>query len=863
MKIDIPNDVLNRVLKPARYTGGEFNAIIKDHNDVNCKFALALPDVYEVGMSNLGLAILYNILNKREDTACERAYAPWTDMEAEMRQLNMPLFASESKVAIKDFDFLGFSLQYEMIFTNVLNMLDLAGITLKANERSEDEPFIVGGGPCVYNVEPMADFFDFFVIGEGEEVLNDVIDIFIDWKNAGKQGGRRGFLERLLSVDGIYVPSFYEPIYSTKNDFIGLKTLHKSAKPIIYKRVVKNMNDVPSVERPIVPYLDIVHNRIMLELFRGCSRGCRFCQAGICYRPARERTEENLRNMARNLVDATGYDEISLTSLSSADYSCLQHLVDDLMEEFHDEKVSLSLPSLRIDSFSIDLAHKVQQVRKSGLTFAPEAGTQRLRDVINKGVTEENLMTACAAAFEKGWKSVKLYFMMGLPTETDEDIIGIADLAKKVVDLYTHIKGKRGVTVTVSVSCFVPKPFTPFQWFAQIPIEEFERRQQLLKEHISDRAIKFNYHNAKLSILEGVIARGDRRIAEVIYTAWKNGAKFDGWSDLFKFDTWIEAFDICGIDPKYYNERTLDFYETLPWDHTSPGVRKNFLIDEWNKAMEGQLTQDCRRTHCTGCGICQNLGVRVIDYSTDSDYEISSKSNSESHIYNSEPTKYRAQIRKGKEIAVLSHLDYVDLYARALLRSKLPIAYSEGFNPHIKMSFATALAVGVTSDAEYMDFQLTQDLPEAEVFQRLNKQLPNGAEVVRLKKLKGKVAKLMAVADLSSYKITVPYDGQLKSAEAAIKSFNDTDLINYTRITPKKTRDIELKQYIVKPITVQLRDSTLILTIDIKITSTGSVKPSEVIHILHERFNLEINESLAKIHRTKLTSQGKSLLDND
>ena len=850
MKINIPDDVLQRVLKPARYIGGEFNAVIKNHSEVDCRFALALSDVYEVGMSNLGLAILYNILNKRDDTACERVYAPWTDMEAEMRKFDMPLFTLETKEAVKDFDFLGFSLPYEMIFTNVLNMLDLSGISIKASERSEDEPFVVGGGPCAYNVEPMADFFDFFVIGEGEEVLGEVIDTFVKWKNEGRIGGRQGFLERLLNIDGIYVPSFYQPIYSS-GDFVGLKILHKNAKPIIYKRVVKDMDRVPSIERPIVPYLDIVHNRIMLELFRGCSRGCRFCQAGICYRPARERSKENLCSMARNLVDATGYDEISLTSLSSADYSCLQHLVDDLMEEFKDEKVSFSLPSLRIDSFSIELAHKLQQIRKSGLTFAPEAGTQRLRDVINKGVTEENLLTACAAAFEKGWKAVKLYFMMGLPTETDEDIIGIAELAKKVVDLYTQVKGKRGVTVTVSVSCFVPKPFTPFQWFAQIPIEEFERRQQLLKSHIHDKAIKFNYHNAKLSILEGVIARGDRRMAEVIYTAWKNGAKFDGWSDLFKFDVWTAAFDTCEMDSSYYNERKRDFYEALPWEHTSPGVRKNFLIDEWNKALEGQLTQDCRRTHCTGCGICQNLHVNVIDYAGKEKQTI--KKNYISRTPNTALTKYRAQIRKGKEIAMLSHLDYVDLYARALLRSKLPIAYSEGFNPHIKMSFATALAVGVTSDAEYMDFQLTQDLPAAEVIRRLNEQLPKGAEVIRLKKLQGKVQALMALADMSNYEVRVPYDSQLSDAKNSINAFNG--------IIEEHEDTLLSGLSFINPLEVRLSNSVLTLKIDIKITPTGSIKPSEVIHLLREKFDLQINENQAQIHRTALTSKGKNLLD--
>ena len=860
MKVEIPNKILQHVLKPSRYTGGEWNAIIKDHEKVECKFALALPDIYEVGMSNLGLAILYNILNKRDDTAAERVYAPWTDMESEMRQLNIPLFTLESKVPIKEFDFVGFSLQYEMIFTNVLNMLDLANIPIESSKRNDDEPFIVGGGPCVYNVEPVADFFDFFIVGEGEEVLNDVVDEFIDWKHKNRPNGRRGFLERLLNIKGVYVPSFYDPIYM-QNDFIGLKKLHKNAPDIIYKRVVKDMNNVPSVENPIVPYLDIVHNRIMLELFRGCSRGCRFCQAGICYRPARERTSENLRKMARHLVDVTGYDEISLTSLSSADYSCLKYLIDELIDDFKNEKVSFSLPSLRIDSFSIELAHKLQQVRKSGLTFAPEAGTQRLRNVINKGVTEDNLLTACAAAFQKGWKAVKLYFMMGLPTETDEDIIGIADLAKKVVDLYTEIKGKRGVKVTISVSCFVPKPFTPFQWFAQIPIDEFERRQKLLKSYICDRSIVFNYHDAKLSILEGIIARGDRRISRVIYTAWKNGAKFDGWSDLFKFDTWIEAFKFCNVDSKYYNERERDFYEPLPWEHTSPGVRKNFLIDEWNKAMNEQLTEDCRRTHCVGCGICQNLDVNVIDYANVKEKKSSIQTVQKIFSNNNSNVKYRAQIRKGKEISMLSHLDYIDLYARALLRSKLPISYSEGFNPHIKMSFATALAVGVTSDSEYMDFELTQKLPVNEIFERLNRQLPKGAEIIKLKMLKGKVLKLMAAADLSSYEIQVPYNGQHEDVISSINKFNALSAINYMRITPKKTREIEIKQYISTPIEIKFEKSHLILNMDIKITPTGSIKPSEILHLLHDKFNLKINENAATIHRKNLTGNGKNLLE--
>lgn len=611
--VKLTPDLLGAVTKPARYTGNEWNVIRKDWRKVSCTVALSMPDVYEVGMSNLGLKILYEVLNRRDDTAAERVYAPWVDMEAAMRERQLPLFSLETFTEIRRFDFLGFSLQYEMIYTNVLNMLDLAGISLRAAERTEDMPFVVGGGPCVYNVEPIADFFDLFVIGEAEEALDELVTVFIRWKEEGRVEGRKGFLRRAAAIEGIYVPSFYSPRYAADGRYEGMTVLEPTARPIIYKRVVRDFDAVAAMEKPVVPYLDIVHNRIMLELFRGCTRGCRFCQAGIAYRPVRERSPERLRALARRLVDATGYDEMSLTSLSSADYSCLGDLVDELMADFSGEKVSFSLPSLRIDSFSIELAHKMQQVRKSGLTFAPEAGTQRMRDVINKGVTEENLLSAVGAAYRQGWKQVKLYFMMGLPTETDEDIIGIADLAKKVVDLYTEIKGRRGVKVTVSVSCFVPKAYTPFQWFGQETLAEFERKQWLLKDHIRDRSIHYNYHDARVSLLEGVLARGDRRLSAVIEEAWRRGAKFDGWSDQFREEAWREAFSVCGVDPAFYNGRTRDFSEALPWDHTSPGVSRAFLTAEWKKAMAAALTPDCRRGDCTGCGVCPRLGVHIVD----------------------------------------------------------------------------------------------------------------------------------------------------------------------------------------------------------------------------------------------------------
>ena len=866
--VQLDHRILQSVLKPARYTGGEWNSVRKDWASVQCKFALALPDVYEVGMSNLGLSILYEILNCRAEIAAERVYAPWVDMEEQMRAQGIPLFSLESRRPIADFDFLGFSLQYEMVYSNVLNMLDLAGIPLDAKARGADMPFVVGGGPCVYNVEPIAEFFDFFVIGEGEEVLLEICDAFLAWDSAGREGGRTGFLTRLLAIDGIYVPAFYEPVYDAAGNFRELHSLHREARPIIYKRVVHDMNEAMSVEHPIVPYMDIVHNRMMMELFRGCSRGCRFCQAGIAYRPARERTEERLRHMAHGLVESTGYDEMSLTSLSSADYSCLGRLVDDLLADYAEEKLSFSLPSLRIDSFSIDLAHRMQQVRKSGLTFAPEAGTQRLRDVINKGVTEENLLTACGAAFRHGWKQVKLYFMMGLPTEMDEDIIGIAQLAKKVVDLYTQVCGRRGCKVTVSVSCFVPKPYTPFQWFGQLPIEEFQRRQQLLKEHITDRSITFHYHDARLSVIEGVFARGDRRLAPALYEAWKSGAKFDGWSDLFDDSRYFAAFEKCGIDWAYYSRRTRMIGEPLPWAHTSPGVLERFLKSEWQKALAASLTEDCRRTHCTGCGICPTLGVDVIDYARDE------KERADAHVEQRASVAaplntpadhslfvYRGLITKGEELRYVSHLDYANLFVRACKRAGLPMAYSEGFNPHMKVAFASALSLGAASDAEYVDFEMTEALSPSVVMERLGAHLPCGAQIMRLKMLTGKHKALMADVDEARYRIAVAYTGDPETVRESVRCYNAAESAVWQRVTPKKKRTIETKAYVKTPVSFVWENGRLIFWMNLVVTPEGSVKPIEVLSVMAQDFGLPVDPNEAYVTRTGLFADGVALID--
>ena len=586
--------------------GGEVNAVMKDPEKVSIRFAMAFPDVYEIGMSHLGMQILCHMFNQREDVWCERVFSPWTDLDALMRQEKIPLFALESQDPVKDFDFLGITIQYEMCYTNILQILDLSQIPLTATERGEDCPIVIGGGPCVYNPEPIAEFFDLFYIGEGEIRYDELFDLYLANKKEG--GSREEFLLKAAAIPGIYVPRFYQASYHEDGTLASFSPTRPGVPEKVEKQVVMDLDTSVYPTKPVVPFIRAVQDRVTLEIQRGCIRGCRFCQAGMIYRPTREKDVEVLKNYARQMLENTGYDEISLSSLSSSDYSQLRELVDFLIDECADQKVNISLPSLRIDSFALDVMGKVQDIRKSSLTFAPEAGSQRLRDVINKGLTEEDILQGARTAFQGGWNKVKLYFMLGLPTETEEDMKGIAHLAEKIAEEYYEIpkdqrKGK--VQVNVSTSFFVPKPFTPFQWASMFSQKDFEGKAKVVKEEIraqlNQRSIHYSWHEADVTILEGFLARGDRRAAQVIRRAYEKGALYDAWSETFHQNIWIEAFEETGISLDFYTLRERSTDELLPWDFIDAGVTKKFLIREWERAQEGKVTPNCRMD-CSGCG---------------------------------------------------------------------------------------------------------------------------------------------------------------------------------------------------------------------------------------------------------------------
>ena len=605
-KLALSDEVLLSIEKPARYIGGEVNSVMKDKEEVDIRFAMCFPDVYEIGMSHLGIQILYDMFNRREDTWCERVYSPWLDLDKVMRDRDIPLFALESQDPVRDFDFLGITIQFEMCYTNILQILDLSQIPLHAADRTEDDPIVIGGGPCAYNPEPLAEFFDIFYIGEGETVYDELLDTYKEWKKSG--ASRKDFLRQAARIDGLYVPQFYDVTYHSDGTIESFLPNDPAAPERVRKQVVMDVTDTSYPMKPVVPYIKATQDRVVLEIQRGCIRGCRFCQAGMIYRPTRERSVETLKEYARTMLKNTGHEEISLSSLSSSDYSKLNELVTFLIDEFKDKGINISLPSLRIDAFSLDVMSKVQDVRKSSLTFAPEAGSQRMRNVINKGLTEEDIITGAGQAFEGGWTKVKLYFMLGLPTETEEDMKEIARLSDRVARRYYEIPKEQRhgkCQITASSSFFVPKPFTPFQWASMYTAEEYDRRAHIVndefREQLNRKSLKYNWHDAQVTVLEGVMARGDRRIAPVIEEAYRLGCLFDSWTETFRNDLWMEAFENTNVDISFYNQRQRGKEEIFPWDFIDIGVSRSFLYREWERAMNETVTPNCREK-CSGCG---------------------------------------------------------------------------------------------------------------------------------------------------------------------------------------------------------------------------------------------------------------------
>ncbi|HID94683.1 MAG TPA: TIGR03960 family B12-binding radical SAM protein [Candidatus Latescibacteria bacterium] len=753
--------ILPLVSKPNRYVGNELNLIRKDHRSVDVKIALAYPDVYEIGQSYLGFGILYHILNKREDTVAERVFAPWPDMERQLRAENIPLSSLESHLPLRCFDLIGFTLQYELNFTNVLTMLDLAGVPLYSAERGRNDPLILGGGPCAFNPEPLSDFFDAFVIGDGEEVIGEIVGVVKE--SRGERRTER--LKALAKVKGVYVPSLYSVKYDRNGNFAGIAPDNEGLPKSIESRVaeLKPENYPP---RPLVPLTEITHDRFSVEVMRGCTRGCRFCRAGMIYRPVRERSVQDLIDQIEEGLTASGWDEVSLVSLSTSDYGGLQELISRLDPILSPKKIALSLPSMRMDNFSFELARSAGNVRKTGLTFAPEAGTRRLRDVINKNLDEEDMLKTLQIAYASGWKSVKLYFMIGLPTETQQDLDGMVDLVRRVASIGGKSGGRK--RVNLSISPFSPKPHTPFQWEAQDDLESLREKSRYLKERLTSRSVRLRWRQPEVSFIETIFARGDRRLSRVLFDAWSKGARFDSWSDLFKFDLWLEAFASSSVDP-WEETRARDCESPLPWDHIFPGVSKEFLKMERLRASEAIPTVDCR-SGCANCGLGDEKRSKKVLIS--SSPSASTSANTVTHygrrIRKTRPpapprNMVRLEYTKGAEVRFISHLDLIRVFQRSVRRAGLPIAYSEGFHPHPKISFGPPLALGMEGEREYLDLQFA--IPHSiGVKEVLNLVLPSGIRILDEKPMFGKAESLDSVINVAEYSTRIKTNNDLSSS---------------------------------------------------------------------------------------------------
>lgn len=792
MKREQLQQILLDVQKPAQYIGGELNSVMKDKQKVDCRLAFCFPDKYEVGMSHLGMKILYSLYNERENWWCERVFAPDADMEQLMREKNILLYGLESLDPIKDFDFVLFTLQYEMSYTAILNMLDLAGLPVRAKDRKGLSPIVAAGGPCACNPEPIADFIDLFIIGEGEEVNIEITDLYMQAKKEGWT--KEQYLKEAAKIGGVYVPSLYDVSYKEDGTIEAVTPNCPEAPARVQKRIIADLDKVYYPKQFVVPFINIVHDRAMLEIQRGCLRGCRFCQAGFIYRPLRDKHYDTLNQDAHNLCDTSGYEELSLASLSTSDYKEIEPLLDDLLNWTTDEKVSLSLPSLRVDNFSKELMDKVSRLKKSGLTFAPEAGTQRLRDVINKNVTEEEVMNTCRTAFEGGYTSVKLYFMMGLPTETMEDIEGIANLAQKVVDLYyslpTRPKG-RAVSVSISCACFVPKPFTPFEFEAQDTMELLHEKQKHLLASVKSKKISVSYHDADVSFIEAILAKGDRRLCDVIERVWKMGSRLDGWYEYFDAQRWYDAMNELNIDPAFYANRHREYDEVMPWDHLDFCVSKNFLIRENKLAHQEQVTPQCREK-CSACGARALIKGECCSDKVVYEREVAPieppRPKVDPSLLLDQPQKVRLFFTKLDRAKYISHLDMNRCMSRAIKRAGLPVWYTGGFNPHMYLTFPLPLSLGCESVYECVDLKMTQKVDFDQMVSRLNACLPPDIQVFSAGEQKMD-QKEIAWAD---YEICFRNEDGLKEK---LTSFFNQQEIKVIKKTKKGEKEIDLKPH--------------------------------------------------------------------